>query len=200
MCDPVTAQTAAPASQRVPTDAAIIAASLRDPAQFAAVFDRHADEIYRYVAGRLGPDAADDVTAETFLTAFRKRARYDLGRDDARPWLYGIAIRWIREHRRTERRHYEGLARLPVPRHAEAFDEAAADRVTASQMLPLLAPVLEALSQDERDLLLLVAWTDLSYAEVAQALGVAPGTVASRLHRVRGKVRKLLGDQESSPA
>ena len=65
-------------------------------------------------------------------------------------------------------------------------------------MLSLLAPVLGSLSRDERDLLLLVAWTDLSYAEVAQALGIAPGTVASRLHRVRGKVRRLLGDQESS--
>jgi RNA polymerase sigma-70 factor (ECF subfamily) len=198
MCDPVTAQTAAPVSRTVPTDAAIIEASRHDPAQFAAVFDRHADEIHRYVAGRLGPDAADDVTAETFLTAFRKRGSYDLGRDDARPWLYGIATRWIREHRRTERRHYEGLVRLPVPRHADAFDEAAADRVAAAQMLPLLAAVLGSLSRDERDLLLLVAWTDLSYAEVAQALGVAPGTVASRLHRVRGKVRRLLGDQETS--
>jgi RNA polymerase sigma-70 factor (ECF subfamily) len=198
MCDPVTAQTEAPVSRMVPTDAAIIEASQHDPAQFAAVFDRHADEIYRYTAGRLGPDAADDVTAETFLTAFRKRGSYDLGRDDARPWLYGIATLRIREHRRTERRRYEGLARLPVPGHAEAFDEAATDRVAAGQMLPLLAPVLATLSQDERDLLLLVAWTDLSYAEVAQALGIAPGTVASRLHRVRGKIRRLLDDQESS--
>ena len=196
MCDPVTAQTAAPVSRMVPTDAAIIEASQHHPARFAAVFGRHAGEIYRYVAGRLGPDAADDVTAETFLTAFRKRGSYDLGRDDARPWLYGIATRWIREYRRTERRRYEGLARLPVPRHAEAFDEAAAERVAAGQMLPLPAPVLQSLSRDERDLLLLVAWADLSYAGVAQALGVAPGTVASRLHRVRGKVRRLLGDQE----
>jgi RNA polymerase sigma-70 factor (ECF subfamily) len=200
MCDPVTAETAAPVrvSRPSPTDAALIKASLHDPARFAAVFDRHGDEIYRYATGRLGPDAADDVTAETFLTAFRKRGTYDLGRDDARPWLYGIATRWISEHRRTERRHYDGLARLPVPQQAEAFEEAAANRVAARQMLPLLARVLATLSQDERDLLLLVAWTDLSYAEVAQALGIAPGTVASRLHRVRGKVRKLLGDQESS--
>jgi RNA polymerase sigma-70 factor (ECF subfamily) len=198
MCNPLTAEAAALASRLSPTDAALIKASLDDPARFAAVFDRHADEIYRYAAGRLGPDAADDVTAETFLTAFRKRGSFDLGRDDARPWLYGIATRWISEHRRTEHRHYEGLARLPAPQPTEAFEEAAANRVAARQMLPMLGRVLATLSQDERDLLLLVAWTDLSYAEVAQALGIAPGTVASRLHRVRGKVRKLLGDQESS--
>jgi RNA polymerase sigma-70 factor, ECF subfamily len=196
--DPVTADTAAEASRLTPSDSALIEASLRDPARFAAVFDRHSDEIYRYAAGRLGPDAADDVTAETFLTAFRKRGTYDLGRSDARPWLYGIATNWIREHRRIERRHYEGLTRLPVPRHAEAFDEAVADRVTALQMVPRLAGALAALSRDERDLLLLVAWTDLSYGEVAQALGVAPGTVASRLHRVRAKMRKRLGGQDFS--
>ena len=197
MCDRVTAGIAAQVSRVAPTDAALIEASLHDPARFAAVFDRHADEIHRYATGRVGPDAADDVTAETFLTAFRKRGSYDLGRDDARPWLYGIATRWIREHRRTEHRYYEGVARLPVPLQPEAFEEAAADRVTARQMLPVLAGVLATLSQNERDLLLLVAWTDLSYSEVAQALAIAPGTVASRLHRVRGKVRRLLGDQES---
>lgn len=197
MCDPVTAHPAAPAARLAPTDAAVIEASLHDPARFAAVFDRHADEIFRYAAGRLGPDAADDVTAETFLTAFRKRESYDLGRADARPWLYGIATRWIGEHRRIERRRYEGLSRLPAAPAAEAFDEAAADRVAAGQMRPLLARVLATLPAGERDLLLLVAWTDLSYGEVAQALGVAPGTVASRLHRVRAKVRRLLDDQES---
>jgi DNA-directed RNA polymerase specialized sigma24 family protein len=125
MCDPVIAETAVPASRTAPTDAELIEGSLDDPERFAVVFDRHAAEIFRYAAGRLGPDAADDVTAETFLTAFRKRGSYDLSRNDARPWLYGIVIRWIREHRRTERRHYEGLARLPVPRPAEAFEDAA---------------------------------------------------------------------------
>jgi hypothetical protein len=65
MCGPVTAQPAVPVTRLAPTDAAIIKASLRDPAQFAAVFDRHANEIFRYAAGRLGTDAADDVTAET---------------------------------------------------------------------------------------------------------------------------------------
>src|SRR5258708_6349211 len=192
MCDPVTAGTTVPVSRLAPTDAALIREALHDPARFAAIFDRHADEIYRYAAGRLGPDAADDVTAETFLTAFRKRDAYDLGRHDARPWLYGIAIRWIRQHRRAEHRYYEGVARLPVPPQAEAFEEAAVNRMAARQLRPLLARVLATLSQDERDLLLLVAWTDLTYGEVAQTFAIAPGTVASRLHRVRGKVRRLL--------
>ena len=60
-------------------------------------------------------------------------------------------------------------------------------------MRPQLAGILAGLSADERDLLLLVAWTDLTYDGIAQALGVATGTVASRLHRIRKKINGALG-------
>jgi RNA polymerase sigma factor (sigma-70 family) len=70
--------------------------------------------------------------------------------------------------------------------------------VSARQVLPQVARALAALSPAERDLLLLVAWTDLSYGEIAQALTIAPGTVASRLHRIRGKVRRLLDDHSDN--
>jgi DNA-directed RNA polymerase specialized sigma24 family protein len=74
-------------------DAALIAESCRVPDRFGAVFDRHAIAIHGYIARRLGPDAADDLVAEAFLVAFRKRADYDLRQPSARPWLYGIATR-----------------------------------------------------------------------------------------------------------
>ncbi|MEV4326723.1 sigma-70 family RNA polymerase sigma factor, partial [Microbispora rosea] len=83
-----------------PSDAELIEASLTAPERFAGVFDRHADEIHAYAGRRLGPEHADDVTAETFLVAFRKRQRYDTTRPDARPWLYGIAGNLISGHRR----------------------------------------------------------------------------------------------------
>ncbi|MEU0565836.1 hypothetical protein ABZ297_10645 [Nonomuraea sp. NPDC005983] len=59
------------------TDAALIEESMADPERFACLFDRYADEIHRYATRRLGQQnvsAADDVTAETFLAAFRKRS------------------------------------------------------------------------------------------------------------------------------
>ena len=74
-----------------PSDADLIGRSRQEPGCFAAIFDRHAAEISRYAHARLGPDLAEDVTAETFLAAFRHRDRYDTTRPDARPWLYGIA-------------------------------------------------------------------------------------------------------------
>lgn len=175
------------------TDAVLIRHSLTRPEVFASVFDRHADQIYRYVAARVGPGIADDVTAETFLAAFRGRDRYDSGRDDARPWLYGIATRLISSHRRAEQRRVRMLARIPLPELTEGFEDAANDRVSAERTLAQLGTVIASLSAADRELLLLVAWTDLSYADVAEALGIATGTVASRLHRIRKKISRTTG-------
>src|SRR5881628_2331214 len=62
---------------------------------FAEVHDRYFSDIYRYVAGRLGATAAEDVTADTFLIAFRKRDAFDPARGDLRPWSYGIATKQV---------------------------------------------------------------------------------------------------------
>src|ERR1700678_403172 len=69
-----------------PGDGALIVASVAEPGRFGELFDRHADEIYRYVARRLGPDVATDLVAEVFLIAFRNRGSFDPGRAQARPW------------------------------------------------------------------------------------------------------------------
>ncbi|MFC4591423.1 RNA polymerase sigma factor [Sphaerisporangium corydalis] len=173
-------------------DSTVISRSLDHPELFAVVFDRHADEIFRYAARRLGAEPAEDVTAEVFLVAFRGRVRYDRSRPDARPWLYGIATNVTSQYRRAERRRTRAMARVPAERPG-AFDERSADRVTAESLQPALARALSGLSSRERDLLLLVAWTDLTYEEVALALGLPIGTVRSRLHRVRAKLRRALG-------
>src|SRR4051794_10094603 len=108
-------------------DAAVINGSLRDPERFAVVFDRHGRHIQRYLARRLGAQAADDLLAETFLIAFRKRRQYDFGRLDARPWLYGIATHLVSQHRRDEVRGY----RLRNAVIAEPDEGCHADRVAA---------------------------------------------------------------------
>ena len=92
-------------------DATVFARSVREPQRFAAIYDRYFGEVYRYVSGRLGRDVADDLAAETFLIAFRKRDRFDPVRGSVRPWLYGIATTLIGQHRREETRRYRALAR-----------------------------------------------------------------------------------------
>jgi len=179
-------------------DAAVIQLSRREPEQFTLLFRRHAPHIQRYVARRLGPDAADDIVAETFLLAFRQRDRYDQDRPDARPWLYGIATNLIGRHRRAEVRLYRALARTGADPVAEPFTDRVDDRVSASTAARRLAAALARLSAEYRDTLLLVTWGDLSYDEAATALGVPVGTVRSRLSRARSRLRRTLG--ETNPA
>lgn len=175
------------------SDADLIERSLREPGEFGGIFDRHAAEILRYAHARLGPALAEEVVAETFLAAFRRRDRYDLGRSNARPWLYGIATRQIGKHRRAEDRRQRALARLHAEAAAEDFTDRSDDRVTAQRLGPRIAAVLAGMSRPDRDLLLLIAWAGLSYDEAAQALGIPIGTVRSRLNRIRAHTREALG-------
>jgi RNA polymerase sigma factor (sigma-70 family) len=185
-------------SRAIPrTDADLIALSRHEPEQFTELFRRHAPYIQRYVARRLGPDAADDIVAETFLLAFRQRDKYDQARPDARPWLYGISTNLIGRHRRAEIRQYRALARqrsfdMRADPVTESFTDRVDDRVSAGTASKRLAAALARLSTELRDTLLLAAWGDLSYEEIATALGVPVGTVRSRLNRARSKVRQFL--------
>jgi len=173
-------------------DADLIRSSLADAEQFAHLYDRHASALHRYAARRLGTEAAEDVVAEAFLAAFRARHRYDQSRPDALPWLFGILTREVSRRRRTERNHYRLLAATPpdLPQAGPADDVAAA--VTARAARVPLARALAELKPADRDVLLLVAWADLTYQEVADALGVPVGTVRSRLNRARRIVRGAL--------
>jgi RNA polymerase sigma-70 factor (ECF subfamily) len=180
-----------PAAGLLRGDAELIRRSLAEPEAFTAVYDRHAPAIHRYVARRLGPDAADDLMAETFLIAFRKRTRYDLARADARPWLYGIVTRLVARHRKTETARYLLLERLGGETAADPVDSEA--RVSAQALHGPLARALADLPKAYREPLLLVAWADLSYKEVAAALEIPVGTVRSRLSRGRARLRAALG-------
>jgi RNA polymerase sigma-70 factor, ECF subfamily len=176
-------------------DATLIARSLDVPECFGALFDRHAPAINRYIARRLGPDAADDLVAETFLVAFRGRRGYDVAQADARPWLYGIATRLIGRHRRDEVRFFRAIAATGVDPAAESIADRVTDRIAAQAASRELAAALARLSRAQRDVLLLVA-SGLGYEEAALALEVPTGTVSSRLVRARRKIRELLGGQD----
>lgn len=177
------------------SDAAVIEQSWHDPERFALLFDRHADEIHRYAARRLSLQAAGDVVSEVFLAAFRNRGRYDLSRADARPWLYGISAKVISQQLRADGRRARAMAATPLPRPAELPVDDIASRIIAEQLRPRLYGVLAELSRGDRELVLLVAWAGLSYDEVAQALEIPLGTVRSRLHRVRARIRRSLGPE-----
>jgi RNA polymerase sigma factor (sigma-70 family) len=158
---------------------------LRRPHEFATVFERHFAAVHAYVQRRVGVDLADEVAAETFARAFDRRRRYDLSRPDARPWLLGIATNILRRHWRGERRRLAAYARAaPRPSGDHLAPGAAAEALA----------VLRSVPKRDRDALLLFAWADLTYEEIAVALDVPVGTVRSRIARIRRALRKELGD------
>jgi RNA polymerase sigma factor (sigma-70 family) len=183
------------------SDAEVVEASLVDAGRFGEIFDRHAPAIFRYLGRRIGPDDAGDLLGDVFLAAFEARPRFDRTSASALPWLYGIAANLLGKHHRrraAERRALERVVADDEPRdHADAVSAA----IDARARLRTLAALLGALPAGERDALLLYAWEDLSYREVADLLGVPPGTVRSRLNRVRRRVRAAgVGPLPDAPA
>jgi RNA polymerase sigma factor (sigma-70 family) len=106
--------------------------------------------------------------------------------------LFGIATRLVHRHWRREERELRAYARTGVDPASPPHDERVAARADSAVAGPALAAALASLSRDERDVLLLHAWEELGYPEVAAALSISLGTVKSRLHRARQRVRQSL--------
>jgi RNA polymerase sigma-70 factor (ECF subfamily) len=177
------------------TDATAIRASRVDPAAFGVVFDRHWVRIHRYCTVRAGPPG-EDLAAETFRVAFDRRSDYD-GREDAAPWLYGIATNLLRSWFRSAARRDRAVRRSIAPAAADDLD-GALERAEAQRLGPELSAVLGRLSAADRDALLLHAIAELTYDQIARATGVPIGTVRSRIHRARTRVRAHLDTLELS--
>ncbi|EID52566.1 RNA polymerase sigma factor [Saccharomonospora xinjiangensis] len=158
--------------------------------EFERLFDRHARPLHRYLARR-ARDVADDLVAETFLVALQTRHDYDPRRGTARSWLYGIATNLLRRHARQEVRGLRATARCQETEavRTEGPENRVADRVDAQARARQLARALAELNPSDRDVLLLISWAEFDSAEVAEVLGIPVGTVRSRLHRVRRRLR-----------
>ncbi|MEV5749593.1 RNA polymerase sigma factor [Actinoallomurus sp. NPDC052308] len=182
--------------QEEPDDPALVAASLENPESFGELFRRHAPRLHAYAKRRLGPTLADDVVSETFAIAFRRRESFD-GRSEFSAWLWGIASKLISRHHRQETRMYRAFARTGVDPAEDGVTESADDRMAAAALGPHLAKALAALGAQDRNALLLLAWGELSYAEIAATLDLPLGTVKAKIHRARKKLRKALPEEKN---
>lgn len=180
-----------------PTDAQLVARSLKEPAHFSEVVERHAEAIFRFVAARIGPVAAEDVVAQTFAVAFDRRERFDRAATSARPWLYGIASNCLHKHRESERRWLERAALEPAS-SSEPQEPLAEARVDAARLAPDLAAALLTLNPAERDVLLLFALEELTHEQIAKVLGIRRGTAKSRLSRGCARLRSQLSHPTSA--
>jgi len=156
------------------------------------LFDRYADRIYNYCFRRVGSwHQAEDLTSTTFLEVWRSRERAAAYDGTALPWLYGVATNVCRNATRSGRRHLRAVDRLPREVTADHADRVAEVIDSERRMQELLA-ALAGLSARDRDVLLLVGWSELTYEQAARALDVPVGTVRSRLARARQRLSSSL--------
>lgn len=149
--------------------------------RFEELYLETADRIMAYCLRLAGPSEAEDAVAETFATAWRKVRQLP---DPPLPWLYVTARTTILSQRRKRVRQGEIAGRI-----ASLTDLAAESPEVGHGRRTELLAVLEALSEDDREALLLTMWDGLSTAQAAEVLGTSAGTLRVRIHRARAKLR-----------
>jgi RNA polymerase sigma factor (sigma-70 family) len=173
----------------VETDTELIGWSLagNDDA-FVELVHRHAGAVSSYLVRRVGTTTAEDLLADVWIAAFRSRAAYDRSRPSARPWLFGIARNVIHTFWRT--RPDEDL--MPDVINAPTIDPWAAvnDRIDG---LTVVREVLSGLPIEQREVLFLVVWEQLTVTDAAEVIGMPASTARSHLHRARSVLRKAPG-------
>jgi RNA polymerase sigma-70 factor, ECF subfamily len=151
---------------------------------FDAYFRDHAARVYAFALRRANAQAAQDVTAETFLIAWRRRAEMP---NEPLPWLYGIARGVLANETRAANRRGALLSRI-----ATEMPPGASATTGDNQILEALA----ALRERDREALLLCAWEGLSTKEAAAVVGCSAATFAVRLHRARGRLSRVVEEME----
>ena len=146
--------------------------------RFVALYEAHGSAVLAYARRRLAADEAEDILAETFLVAWRRRRDVP---SDALPWLYAVAGNVVRNRHRTERRR-EAL-------HARIASQPVAVEDAPD---PKLRDALAQLKPIDREALLLTAWEGLTPERAARAAGCSRATFHVRLHRARGRLADAL--------
>jgi RNA polymerase sigma factor (sigma-70 family) len=184
------------------SDAKLMRVALDDPAVFGELFERHFDAVYRFCERRVGRAGAEDLAGETFRRAFEARGSYDFEQASALPWLYRIALNLVRDEARSraaQDRAYAHLHALAAVNTSDGVGGEALAALEARDELALVARLLVSLPEDDVEALFRHVWDDLSYSEVAVALGVPVGTVRSRLSRLRRRLAVLLAEANRCP-
>jgi RNA polymerase sigma-70 factor (ECF subfamily) len=164
-------------------------------ARFSRLYREQGRAILAYALRRVDePEDAADVVAETFLVAWRRFDDVPIG-DGARLWLYATAGGVLSNLHRSERRRTRLGARLAESLGTEIATNPA-PRGEAAEILRAMA----GLSPEDRELLLLVSWEELTPAEVAKVLGLTALATRSRLHRARRRLRGLVKEREAAGA
>lgn len=184
------------------TDERLLAAHARgDPQAMDRLLSRHREKLRRFLAWRTEADAADveDLVQEVCLQALRSSGGFE-GRSRFRTWLYGVAENvgrtWIRGRVR-QRRVLVDAGGEEMEQVAETEPHRGPDALTILETAETHRHVrvaVDRLAPEQRQVLLLVDWEELSYAEIGTVLDIPVGTVKSRVHHARLNLARTLKD------
>ncbi len=176
-------------------DAELWALAKSDPEAFGEVFRRHVRSVFAICYWRTGDTAtAEDLTSVVFLEAWKRRDVVVLEQRSALPWLLGVANHASHNATRSMRRYSQALKRLDGQRVTPS-DDVVVERIDAETSLHLVNQVIRDFTEQEREIVLLVFWSGLTYEATAVALGIPVGTVRSRVSRTRRKLQLRLCDE-----
>lgn len=162
-----------------------------DEAAFRDLFDRHCADLWRFARRRVSSaEDADDVVAETFAVAWRRRCHLPEG-SGTRLWLFGVARNLVANHRRGETRRGRLFLRLVSHR----VDDAVAPPEPSAGLREAFA----ALKDAEREVMVMRHWDGLAVPEIATLLGCTPNAVSLRLHRAKQRLAELLAKTDPPP-
>jgi RNA polymerase sigma-70 factor, ECF subfamily len=166
---------------------------MSDP-QLASAFERHWDEVVAYCVRRAGWTSADDLAAQVFAIACRRVD--EIQWDTVRPWLYGIARGVVANHLRSLQRGRRLFDRVSLERGAEA--ERPDDVIVRRSEDEAVMCTLARLSDDDREILMLAAWEELTAPEIAGVLGISRTAAEQRCHRAKRRFARVLASTNAS--
>ena len=170
--------------------------SVVDPAAFTALVDREGRDVHSYLARR-APADAEDLLGRVWLEAYAARRSFDPARGSARSWLFGVARHVLLRHWREQRPDPAVPSLVTIA--GDPWDEVDA-RLDSAALAGPLRVALSDLPEADREMLLLIAWEQLTPTEAAAVVGIPPGTARTRLHRARARMRSALDVQDPGDA
>ncbi len=163
-----------------------------DEGAFAELFERHQRAIYRYAVHMCGRDAGDDIVHETFLAVLQQRGRIDTPRGPVLGYLLGIARHRIWKRLAATPSSAEPLEDGGVEREMATDALSALEALTRAEVVVAVREAVDALPPAYREVVVLCALEEMSYAAAADVMACPIGTVRSRLHRGRALLMKRL--------
>lgn len=185
-----------------PSDDALLRLMLAgDEEAFVALYRRRQAGVYRFALQMCGSESiAEDVTQEVFMVLMREAERYDTSRGSVAAYLYGIARNHVLRHLHRDRNSVQMFDEAgeeessPFVTQLVAQDDPLGD-LTRNETIESVRQAVLGLPAHYREVVVLCELHEMSYAEAAEVLGCAVGTIRSRLHRARAllldKLREL---------